>query len=247
MAYALLFTCLLTIAPYLFGHSNTGYADIPLAAMAGAAAAYGADYLRGQTPSSLLLMLLFTGFSILTKKEGALIAAVMIIAMALALAFARKAPDIPKFLLKAACLLSLIAGPWFLFLMIHKIPGGDFAPATPALLIANWKRFVEVITFLPKLMSMEELYGVFWLIVAIAALTGIRRWNRPHVIFLGFTCFGYLAAISATYIFSAWNPYWLHVESSLSRLLMHVAPVAVLFASHSFAEQFFEKSVLVSK
>jgi hypothetical protein len=124
--------------------------------------------------------------------------------------------------------------------MIHKIQGGDFAPTTFAVFTAHWKRFIEVIAFMPKLMSEKEVFGRFWLVVAVAALTGAPRWNRPNVIFLGLICLGYLAAISITYIFSAWNPYWTHVESSLSRLLMHVAPIAVLFAGHSFAEQFFE-------
>src|SRR5262249_13515006 len=111
--YALLFACLLPTAPYLLNLSKTGYADIPLAAMAGAAAAYGADYLRRLTPSSALLMSLFSGFAILTKKEGALIAVVMLIAMTLVLLFSRKPSDVIKFLLKAACIVSVIAGPWF--------------------------------------------------------------------------------------------------------------------------------------
>jgi len=239
-AYALLFACLLTTAPFLCNLSKTGYADIPLAAMAGAAAAYGADYLRRQTSSSALLMSLFTGFAILTKKEGALIAVVMLIAMTLALLFSRKLSDVLKFVLKAACFVSVIAGPWFLFLMIHKIQGVDFAPTTFAVLTANWKRFVEVIAFIPKIMSEKEVFGRFWLVVTVAVLTGAPRWNRPNVIFLGLICFGYLAAISSTFIFSSWNPYWAHVESSLPRLVMHIAPIAVLFAGHSFAEQFFD-------
>ncbi|MGE0129530.1 MAG: hypothetical protein AB7U82_15745 [Blastocatellales bacterium] len=240
-AHALLFACLLTTASYLFNHSKTGYADIPLAALAGAAAIYGADYLRKQTSSSLFLMALFTGFATLVKKEGILVAAVIPIAMTITLLFARKPADGVRSLLKSACLIAVIACPWSLFLMIHKIPGGDFAPISGAIFTANWNRFMEVIAFMPKLMSERELFGWFWIISAIVAIAGVARWNRPNVSFLGLTCAGYLAAVAAIYIFSAWRPYWTHVQSSLSRLLMHIAPVAVLFAGHSFAEQFFSK------
>src|SRR5262249_21975249 len=170
--YALLFACLLPTAPLLFNLSKTGYADIPLAAMAGAAAVYGADFLRRRTSSSAWLMSLFTGFAILIKKEGALIAVVMLIAMTLVLLFSRKLSDVLKFLLTAAFLVLLIAGPWFLFLMIHKIQGGDFAPITVAVLTANWKRSIEVIAFMPKLMSDKVVFGRFWLVVAVAVLTG---------------------------------------------------------------------------
>ncbi len=234
---ALLFACLPATAPFLFTHARTGYADIPLAAMSCAAAAYGADYLRKKTSSSLSLWLLFTAFAMLIKKEGTLIGVIMIIAMSITLIFARKSRDLPRILLKVICIISVIAGPWFLFLLVHKIPGGDFAPLSWEVFTANFRRFIEVITYLPNLLSDKLLYGRLWLIASITVLIGAPRWNRPQVIFLGLICFGYLTAISAIFIFSAWQPYWTHVESSITRLIIHVTPIAVLFAGNAFEDK----------
>ena len=104
--------------------------DAPLAAMSCAAAAYGADYLRKKTSSSLSLWLLFTAFAMLIKKEGTLIGVIMIIAMSITLIFARKSRDLPRILLKVICIISVIArSSGFYFCWFIKNSGRRFCAA----------------------------------------------------------------------------------------------------------------------
>ena len=94
-------------------------------------------------------------------------------------------------------------------------------------LLDNWERLGDVAQFLARESVNWSRWGLLWL-AALCALCDLARRGRerPAHLLLGALALP-IVAYSCVYIFSAWPNFRGHISTSLPRLLLGVALVAV--------------------
>jgi hypothetical protein len=75
-----------------------------------------------------------------------------------------------------------------------------------------------------------HVWSLFWIVVAVASVYLLRRLRDPENLILLTALFVPMGLYLSVYVFSNWPDYLDHVGLSISRLLMHVAPVGLLIA-----------------
>jgi hypothetical protein len=71
-------------------------------------------------------------------------------------------------------------------------------------------------------------WGLFWLVAGLAGAYFVRRYRDSRSVVLFVSLVAPLVTYASIYIFSDWPDYQRHVGLSLSRLLMHITPLACL-------------------
>lgn len=233
---ALLLVALLSSAPFLVEMSITGYADVPLAALFGVAAAFGAEYIRQPTAQSRYLTIILAASMILMKKEGLILAVLLGAFLCAALLLTGTRQAVKEFVIRYAVGLLIIGGPWLLFALSHGYKGKDFLPITLSVFLENKSRLPRLVGYMCRLLQTFELFGYVWPVVVIFALARVSQWKRGEVIFLGLLCSAPLAIEVPLYVFSSWNPYMNHAYTSMNRLILHLLPVGVLLVGHLWSD-----------
>ncbi|HEX7976117.1 MAG TPA: hypothetical protein VF498_17040 [Anaerolineales bacterium] len=77
-------------------------------------------------------------------------------------------------------------------------------------------------------------WGLLWGLFLLAALNPRRLTTGEGYLLV--SVLAYIGLMSGAFLFSAWQPFTLHIESALQRLLLHVAPAALLFVSARMGE-----------
>jgi hypothetical protein len=218
--------------PQLPQVSSIVFADVPLATFVTIAAIYLIEWLERGSRGALIIAAAAGGLMPWTKREGLVLLVVICLALLLAGRGARRAwLGVGGLLLGAG----ILSGPWYGFVAWNGIANTDFLPITIATLRANIDR-------LPKIMSivLASLFSSDWGFVwPIAALTGLLTWRgkalalasaaRRAALLLPMLALLYLGLIGPMFVFSAFVPYEGHVLSSAYRLIVHVAPLPVLW------------------
>ncbi len=212
------------------------YADLALAYFALGAGGLLYLWLRDLAPrGSLPLVACCCAGMAWCKYEGPPLAATLILAAALTLAWLRP-PNVVRRLLRLAWpLAGLAAGflPWKLFSVWHHLEGGSdhILNFYPSQLLQSFPYFLGGL-FNPYY------FGIFWPTLAVALiLSGRRCWNSPRlflVLFLG----GNMVAIILAYALAPTSAeeFPQYVRSTLDRLLLHIAPVAALMVGEGVKE-----------
>ena len=209
------------------GGAPTGYADFPLALFYVAAISYTVEYATTGSRGALALGAALATALPWIKQEGILAFAGACAVAFIATGFGRRYRDLAAFVVPGA----LVFVAWRVFLVRAETPSGAaFLPFALPTLIANASR-VPVIAMA---VLTEFRSWIHWSYLWPAALLGAAfAWPTPRrhaSLLLVPAILVPLGLSSAAYIMSAWNPFELHVVSSLPRLVLQVAPVAVLLA-----------------
>ncbi|MFA4902498.1 MAG: hypothetical protein WC600_07105 [Desulfobaccales bacterium] len=218
-------------------HLYIAYADLPLAfyTLGGAGLLY--LWLADAAPrGSLTLAACCLAGMAWCKYEGPPLAATLLLAAALTLAWLRPEHWLRRLACLAAPLAGLIVGflPWRLFAFQQKIEIGSdhiqsFYP----------HQLAKAVFYLLAGLAEPFYFGLLWPALALALIcSGPRLWRSPRlflVLFIG----GNLAAILLAYAVAptAAAEFPAYVRATLDRLLLHLTPVAALFLALSLSEQ----------
>jgi 4-amino-4-deoxy-L-arabinose transferase-like glycosyltransferase len=228
----------LALVPVLFVQGSAGDADVPLALMAAGSAVFLWRWLCDETAGrasrrALVLCGAFTALGVWTKKEGLLLLLCTALIVVVAAWRRHVASGEPAAALRDGALflspVLVVAGPWLAFLALDRPLTRDFLPITVSTLLAHLDRLPTICSFLGLRLLDVPHWNVAWALLAAVAVLGRRQLGRGSAL-------GYLLALlvlqiaadGAVFIFSDWQPYTAHLQTSLDRLLLHSLPLAVL-------------------
>jgi hypothetical protein len=217
-------------------HLYIAYADLPLAyfALAGAGLLY--LWLTDRSPrGGLALAACFLAGLAWCKYEGPPLAATVLLAAALTLAWLRP-PDLKaRFLGLGLPLLGLAAGflPWRLFAAWrHLEMGADHIQGLYP------QQFLEAASYLLTALADPFNFGVLWPGLVLALIfCGRSLWLSPRL-FLALFLGGNLLAILVAYGVAPTSAaeFDMYVRATLDRLLLHITPVAALLIGEGVEE-----------
>jgi len=117
--------------------------------------------------------------------------------------------------------------PWLLFCLVARPLGRDFLPFTPSVFLAHADRLPHIVAlFLLQMLDFAN-WGLLWLLLAVLLALGARRLS-PAGRGLLLLLLGQLCIYILSFVFSDWQPYTAHVQTSLDRLLLQAVPPALL-------------------
>ncbi len=242
---AALATGTLSFVPALAAQAAGGDADVPLAMYAGGSALYLLLWWRLRRPADALLMGLLAGGALWTKKEGLPVAALLLTAYLTREALRAAGPSGGHTVSsreKGACAawgpLGVLATsavfplPWLLFCRAVRPLGRDFLPLTPSVFLAHIDRLPHILA----LFALQTLdfanWSLLWVLLAVALPLAARRFPPPGRGLL-LLLLGQIGVYALSFVFSDWQPYTAHVQTSLDRLLVQATPLALLLLVES--------------
>lgn len=222
----LLVAALLFVTPQVSvgtGGAVTGYADFPLSAIYLAAIGFLAVSALREDAQAFRLYAACLTLLPWFKREGAVL---WIVAAAAGAFFIARAGQPRRFfvLLPGAAIICV----WKIFLLaMHTAPSAEFTPLNAEMIARSPQRLGLIANALLIELTNLEQWSLLWYLLAAAAGYSLLRRRAVSVVLL-WAIFVPIGLYSATYLFSAWPDVGKHIETSLPRLLMHVAPVAWL-------------------
>lgn len=221
-AIALGFVPAITLLP----GAASGYAEVPLAASVAGAACFAFVALHTRDPRHANLAAGLLAVAVWTKAEGAILAgAIGLAAIAAGRAIGRR--DLSVLLWMPA--LALL--PWSLALAFYGArPAEDFRPFALSALSGAIETFAVVLPLVARELIRPGHWGLVWptFFASVLLMIAARR-SAGEDWFLVAAVLISLSAYTFVYAFSAWPDVGEHVGFSLSRLLVPLAPVALLF------------------
>jgi hypothetical protein len=220
------------------GGINSGEADFPLSVFATIAATSYLLWWRTRRTTELILGAVFTGFCLMTKKEGLVIFCVMLGANGIQWLVGAGQERAGRFkgLVIANVLTLLVALPWFLVGSgLKNIYDEDYFASF------SWEKFATSYQRIPLI------FHVFW-----NDITEIDKWNFLWVIYLPLLFIGmpwwlgnrgrffpsmimlWMLAYVVVYCLSPLNLVF-HLNTSLRRLLAHMIPLVLIQIALAFA------------
>jgi hypothetical protein len=224
----LLLTLIFALLPFLrsrLGGVVVGYADVPLSILYAAAVYYLLVFIEANSAAALKLFVTLVSLLPWLKREGAVLWLVAGCCGAIVIGRRKRLPT---------ALLALLPGlavilSWKIFLSCMQAPPPrDFAPISIAVIISNVHRVAPILESLAVELLRVDRWSVFWCAAAIALINLIARYRDEGARLLLIFVIAPVGLYCGTYLFSAWEEYRLHIVTSLPRLLLHVAPVALL-------------------
>jgi hypothetical protein len=124
--------------------------------------------------------------------------------------------------------LFVIVGWHFYLTQMHVVSSSDFMPFSFVALSANIHRLGPIVSMLFLEFIHAEVWSLFWPAAALASGFFLYRFRGSGAGVLIAAIVAPIGIYAGAYIFSSWPDYHDHVALSISRLLMHVAPLAAL-------------------
>jgi hypothetical protein len=215
------------------GAAIYGYCDVPLAAAVLGSSAFAARGLRTGARRDFVMAALLSSSAVWTKREGVLFAAYLAIAVILIqwLRARREGEWIGPGLLTTGWLAlgpAVVIAPWWALLAWHGVPDPDFVGFSVEHLRANLDRVPVIAASLARELVRPGHWGLLWPAFGLGLLASAPRvrdeaeWLVPGAVILAMGAYG------CSFIFSAWTPFTEHVGTALPRLLIPLAPLALL-------------------
>ena len=201
----------------------SGYAEVPLASAIVAATACALAGLAHQSRGAFWLAGALAAVAAWTKVEGAILALCLGVAVT-AVAGRRAAPLV---LLPLAIVVS-----WGIFQHVWGMPERDFPSLSPLIALANLERVPTIVRLAARELVTPGHWGLLWPSVAVIVAIGLadRRLRDVHAV-LAFMVIVPLCIYAASYLFSSWSDIEGHVRTSFVRLLVPLAPIAIIFVA----------------
>lgn len=224
----LLAAALLLFIPYGYtgqGNLFAGYVDFPLSVFYLAAVIYLLRYLQDGLTSHLALFSVLAGIMPWLKREGAFLWFCVMAIVIVELLIRRKFRAL--LLVPLPGLLTVLG--WKIALAILKAPPvADLFPLTPASVLAHLDRVAPIANEMKQELTNLQNWSVLWFAfpVAIACLSARR--NRGQAVRLLVAVAVPLCVFTAVFVVSSWPVYMNHLRLTLPRLMLQVAPVALL-------------------
>ena len=210
-------------------------ADLPFAVYVVTAAIYLIEYLDGAAPNSLLISALAAGALLWTKREGIVLLAALLAAV---LVSHRHGSRSRRAVLASVLSASLLAGPWWILVLVSTAVLPDFLPISLDSLQANAGRLPAIGRQIAHIL-LDPAWAHLW--PTFVGLVLVTVWCRPSPppneeaakgaagLLLPMTVVGYLALIAVSYVLSDYAPFEQHVLASFYRLSAQVVPLAAFW------------------
>ena len=221
----LLIAVLLSIIPWVILRVAGGEADLPLAAFYLGAVIYLLEYWETGETRLLILSGALGAMMPWVKQDGMILWACLVAVALIGTVRTRQWRAFMLLVLPGALFLGL----WKIFLYLVQAEVYQiFYPVTWATLRNN----IDRVPWIARLIVQEMMNWRYWSLLWVVPLVGLvqlfdRRSRKLTAAWLALIFFP-VALYGSTYIFSRWEPFTQHVELSLGRLLLHVAPIVVL-------------------
>lgn len=199
----------------------SGYAEIPLAAAVTAAVCCTLIGLNTERREAFWLAGIFAALASWTKVEGAVLA-LCLGGVALCVAGRRAVP----ILVLPLCV--IVA--WAVFQHRFGLAEKDFLPITPLTAFANLDRVPMIARMVGREIVTPGHWGLLWPAFAAAcALSAFaRRWSATATVLASLVMMP-AGVYAASYLFSSWTDVDGHIRTSFVRLLVPLAPIALIF------------------
>lgn len=209
------------------GSASSGYADFPLAVCYLAAVIWLMEFWRRGDFAALRLAGALLAAACWLKQEGLILWLCIMFLVVVKMLIGRASKREWARLAIAGLPGVVILAGWRGFVHFVNPPGGDeFLPLGLTALRANLWRLPGIAhAVLSELVNWRH-WGMLWLIVPISII--LLVWQRRELIVLPVAVVLPIVIYAGIYLFSVWPSFTAHIESSFSRLLIHVALVAVL-------------------
>jgi hypothetical protein len=127
---------------------------------------------------------------------------------------------------------------WRIYLArMHAITSSDFSALALPVLRTNMHRLGTIASELASEFTDMEKWSLLWAMAIVAAGFLIRQYRGSRTVVLFTAILVPIGIYSFSYTFSAWPNYVAHLQLSVSRLLVHVAPLAVLLVAVALPPQ----------
>lgn len=209
-----------------------GYADLPLAIFYLGAFYFLLVFARDNSAGGLSIFVMLWAILPWIKREGMILWLVLAVCGTFVIWRRRGVPAAAASLLPG---LAAIAS-WQIYLhAMHARAAQDFLPVTPANFASNFHRAGAICQSLIRALISTGQWNLLWFASVIAFLCLMLR-NRNRETWMIVVCtVSPIILYSCTYFFSAWSDYQRHMDSSLPRLLLHVAPLSILAIAAALA------------
>ncbi len=125
----------------------------------------------------------------------------------------------------------LVAVAWACYLRaMHLAASSEFLPPNLSTLRSHLDRLLPIVHIFASEFYNLSTWGVLWFAVVFACLSLLRRIREIRSAILLLALFVPVAIYLPVFTLSNWPNYLLHVYLSLSRLLLHVAPLGLCIA-----------------
>jgi hypothetical protein len=207
------------------GSAIVGYADFPLSVFYLAAIGYLLCANRNTDNDFFRIYAVCLAFLPWVKREGVILWLIAAICGAFVIWRSKRSPKYLCALLPGL----FIAGAWRVYLsQMHAVSSPDFMAVNLTNLKANVQRLGPILSDFASEFTDTRAWGLFWLVAGLAAVYFVRRHGGVRALVLTVSIVAPLAAYASTYVFSNWPDYHRHAGLSMSRLLMHITPLACL-------------------
>ncbi|CAG0928661.1 hypothetical protein PLCT1_00807 [Planctomycetaceae bacterium] len=240
---ALVFTALLSMTPIVLVHAAgfavklkgvqmgdlTGYADLALATYFLGAGLFIFLYARDKRPPFAYIASLMLASGAWTKNEGLAFALLGFAALALVALFKGRR-DLRTIALSIAPP-ALFIIPWSVYKSSYGL-GSEYVESMGAsVFFSNLARLGQIIPYGADFMFLKTgVMGLVWWAWALAAVAGFRDVLSSKSAVMHWLILGQLSVYVFVYIITPVDLKW-HLGTSFDRLLLHLAPLALLAAS----------------
>ena len=230
--YSLLFTFFLLTIQNLIRHGGrleAGQADLPLAYFIFVSAVLFLNYLKKREFKTLVILNLFLGICSLIKFEGAVFSLIIELAVVYNILKHKEY----KFLFPSLFwFLPLID--WILFVKINNIAGVELSNKS---FVFSLGRIIDVIKMTILEFMNIKTWGFLWILGILSLPYILKRGSAESKIISVIIAVQFLVYLFLYLFVTIYTP-----ESSLGRLLVHIAPLFLLviaFSAHSAIKRYF--------
>ncbi|MFQ5952589.1 MAG: HAD-IIIA family hydrolase [Candidatus Omnitrophota bacterium] len=230
--FAILFTFLACTVPQIANFATVGYADLTFTFMVTMAFIFLFQYFKERKGSFLMLSSVFSGIGMLTKNEGiSFVLASLAVIMLFILNEKDKMYQARRFLLFYVFPLAVVIFPWVYFRGVLGLQNTDinFSEMT-------FSRFLENASYIPFILNkfQQEVFGpkkwnILWIMVIGFTILRFSRLKEFRIRQIGIFLLLNMAIYFASFMVLTGKDLFFHINTILSRLMMHFSGISLLF------------------